>query len=77
MLAHDVGMSSPRLWVTSSRGVHSPRGPSRTQNSNTKIRELAAMLVTAHDHGEFAAALTRLTVTAAAKTDAAKNSGQQ
>jgi GAF domain-containing protein len=48
-----------------------------SQNSNTKIRELAAMLVTAHDNGEFETALSRLTLTAAAKTDHDKKPGQQ
>jgi GAF domain-containing protein len=37
-----------------------------SQNSNTKIRDLAAILVTAHDKGEFEAALSRLTLSAAA-----------
>ncbi len=36
-----------------------------SQNSNTKIRDLAAMLVNAHDSGQFEAALTRLTRSAA------------
>ncbi len=40
-----------------------------SQNSNTKIRDLAGILVTAHDKGEFEEALSRLTVTAAATAD--------
>jgi len=40
-----------------------------SQNSNTKIRDLAGILVTAHDNGQFEEALSRLTVTAAATAD--------
>jgi GAF domain-containing protein len=40
-----------------------------SQNSNTKMRDLAAMLVTAHDNGEFEAALSRLTLSAAASAN--------
>jgi GAF domain-containing protein len=36
-----------------------------SQNSNTKVRELADLLVKAHHNGEFEAALTRLAMTAA------------
>lgn len=34
-----------------------------SQNTNTKLRDLAADLVTAHEHGEFEAALHRYTLT--------------
>jgi GAF domain-containing protein len=36
-----------------------------SQNSNTKLRDLAGLLVTAHERGEFEAALAKLAITAA------------
>jgi GAF domain-containing protein len=39
-----------------------------SQNSNTKLRDLSALLVTAHEQGEFDAALAKLAITAARAT---------
>jgi GAF domain-containing protein len=65
MVGKAQGMLMRQFNIDSEHAFETLRRSS--QNSNTKIRELAAMLVTAHENGEFDVAMSRLALTAATR----------